>query len=234
MNKIGKNNNELKLDELDKKIILMLQMDSEISTEFIANFMGISEKIIKSRILTLEQNNIIVKKYGFNFKKNGNNTKENVEDIIDYKLASVLIKTKNAIPILKKLRRCPFVVNSFCKTGEFNIISFFIGKDFEDVNKILDKCYWTDPNIKSILSDFLFNPLDDFIFKVNFNLEDYITHGCPNEVYCNKKNKKILSNLVAQSLINRDKIKSKDEENTDFMEKMNLDKHKINLLEELE
>lgn len=175
--------NPFTIDEIDKEILSIIQTEPSIEISDLAEKMNKSENIISSRILKLERRNLLSTLRGINAKK------------IEICLASAEICTKNPVAVMNKLKNCPYVINAFRKTGTNDVLVLFASKEISSTDEILNKCYRTDSNIKSIDVSYIFEPMKDFIFPLNFAIDQDVI--CRNE--CNSyKTSKTYNNLKSK------------------------------------
>ncbi|MCK4381432.1 MAG: AsnC family transcriptional regulator, partial [Candidatus Lokiarchaeota archaeon] len=100
---------KLKLDDVDKQIIALVQEDPNRTHTEIASKINRSQPTVGMRIKKLEKNGILQFQPGINFKK------------VDLHLATVEIKTKNPKEIMYMAKHCPFMLNAFKLSGEHNV-----------------------------------------------------------------------------------------------------------------
>jgi DNA-binding Lrp family transcriptional regulator len=157
------------IDDMDKALLNVIQQNPSADVSDLAERLNKSENVIGSRILKLERRDLLSTIRGINAKK------------IEISLASAEISTKNPIAVMNKLRNCPYVVNAFRKTGTNDVLVMFASKEIASTDEILNKCYRTDPNIKTIDVSYIFEPMKDFVFPINFAVGGDVV--CRNE--CN-------------------------------------------------
>jgi len=97
---------KLKLDDIDRKIISLIQQEPNLTHTQIAKKINRSQPTVGMRIKKLEKSGILQFQPGINFKK------------VELFLAKVELKTKNPEEILEMAKFCPFMRNAFRLSGE--------------------------------------------------------------------------------------------------------------------
>ena len=104
---------KLKLDDIDRRIITLVQEDPNLTHTQIAEKINRSQPTVGMRIKKLEKEGILQFQPGINFKR------------VDLFLASVELNTKRPNEILDMARFCPFMLNAFRLSGSHNICILF-------------------------------------------------------------------------------------------------------------
>lgn len=119
------------LDDIDRDILRLLQIDARKSYREIQNDLGISIGTIHNRITKLKDNNIIE---GYTIKLN--NTK------LGYKLTfliRVIIDGKYTEEVLNEIKKKPEVCSVFHTTGEQSALLICRFRESEDVHDFIRK-----------------------------------------------------------------------------------------------
>lgn len=162
-------NEILKIDETDKKIIMLLQENPDLTHSEIAEKVGKSQPAVGARIIKLKRKNLVATQVGMNFKK------------LDLKLAYVTMNLKNPQAIIPKLAECPFIIHAFKTSGATNIFALIGGADIGEIDKLIDQCIRGDSNVSNITVNFILTSAKDLILPLNFEIENAIDMGCgPN------------------------------------------------------
>jgi len=187
---------EAKIDEVDKKIINLLQKNPDLSTSEIAEKVYKTETSVGARITKLKRENLLDTQIGVNYKKN--------KDIC---LTFCNLTTKNSYDVLEKAKMCPFVFNAFNKTGSSNIIMIMNSPDIDIAQKVIDHCFRSDPNIKSIKADYIITSAKDLILPISFEIEKF-ENGC--EAKCKVKQNEInrVKNLYVENRTSKPELQS--------------------------
>mgnify|MGYP000490911529 CR=1 FL=1 len=115
------------IDEIDKKIIEILKLDSRIPFLKIAKQIGISEAAVRQRIKKLVETGIL-KRFTIEVKKEAS--------------AIMLISVDPSIPTFKvsvELRKINGVEKIYEVTGESDIVVFLSAGNIDELNSCIDK-----------------------------------------------------------------------------------------------
>jgi DNA-binding Lrp family transcriptional regulator len=160
---------KLKLDEIDRQIISLVQENPSLTHTEIATKINRSQPTVGMRIKKLEASGILVFQPGINFKK------------VDLHLATVEIKTKNPEDILAMARHCPFMLNAFRLSGEHNICILLASSKLQKLDNIVNYHFRNNPQIQNASMEVVIEIAKDFILPIDFNSEDHdptIEEGC--------------------------------------------------------
>jgi len=189
-------NEKLKIDEVDKQIIQLLQNNPEMTHSEISEKVHKSQPAVGARIIKLRRKNLLNTQIGINFKE------------VDIKLAKVEMFVKNVGEILKNMSKCPFVLHALKMTGNTNLMVLLAAPDIKTVDLMVDRCFRTHPDIITINVSFIISSVKDLILPVNFDIELFDKYGCGSNgclVHNGEDDK--LKDLIRQS---RNKALKKD------------------------
>ena len=126
------NNDAIKLDGIDKKILQMLMENSRRPILEIAKNIGISGAAIHQRLRKLEKNNLII----------GSSIKVNTK-ILGYTtmafIGIFLDRATNNKTVVNQLKEIKEILECHYTTGDWSILAKLICKDNEDLMEILTK-----------------------------------------------------------------------------------------------
>lgn len=131
-----------KLDDIDKKILSILQKDSNTSYRVIQDELGISIGTIHNRIAKLKENNII---QGYSIRINNKK--------LGYKLTFLIriqIRGKYTAKILSELAKRKEVCAVFHTTGEQSAALICRFKESDEVHKFIREINEKDPVTRSV------------------------------------------------------------------------------------
>ncbi len=177
----------LGIDEIDGKIIDMIELNPEISHLKIAKAIERSQPAVGARIIKLKRNRLLSKQVGISLMD------------VDLKVAILFISTKEVEEIIKKIKECPFVSYAFKITGEYNIFCFIVAPTLTIINKIVNFLR-KDQNITNFKLNFLIEPILDFVIPIhlaagktyiNSLREHIINKDFPSSEYMKLNKKKI-------------------------------------------
>ena len=117
---------KLKLDDVDRQIITLVQEDPNLTHTQIAEKINRSQPTVGMRIKKLEKSGILQFQPGINFKK------------VELFLATVEINTSNPNEILEMATCCPFMLNAFRLSGEHNICILLASSKIHKLDAIVN------------------------------------------------------------------------------------------------
>lgn len=156
----------LEIDDTDKEIIEILQKEPEMTHALIAEKVRKSQPAIGARIIKLKRKNLLSEIVGADFNR------------LDLKLARIELATKNVDTIWKRFENCPYIVNCFKLTGEFNLMIEIVAPNVATIEKFVDNCLRKDPVIIDIRMNFIIDSLRKYIVPLHFDIEKYEDTGC--------------------------------------------------------
>ncbi|MHA2288819.1 MAG: Lrp/AsnC family transcriptional regulator [Promethearchaeota archaeon] len=160
---------KLKLDDIDRRIITLVQGDPNLTHTQIAEKIDRSQPTVGMRIKKLEKEGILQFQPGINFKK------------VDLFLASVELNTKRPNEILDMAKFCPFMLNAFRLSGSHNICILLASSKLDKLDNIVNYHFRSDPNVQSVSMNMVTEIAKDFILPVDFESEEHlptIEAGC--------------------------------------------------------
>jgi len=171
---------KLKLDDIDRQIITLVQEDPNLTHTQIAERINRSQPTVGMRIKKLEKSGILQFQPGINFKK------------VDLFLATVEINSSNPEEIMEMARCCPFMLNAFRLSGEHNICILLASSKLDKLDAIVNYHFRKNPEISSVSLEVVTDIAKDFILPIDFDSE----HHEPNEeVGCGEKCKYKLAKM---------------------------------------
>jgi DNA-binding Lrp family transcriptional regulator len=160
---------KLKLDDIDRQIISLVQENPALTHTEIATRINRSQPTVGMRIKKLEKSGILQFQPGINFKK------------VDLHLATVELKTKNPEDILAMARHCPFMLNAFRLSGDHNICILLASSKLQKLDNIVNYHFRNNPEIQNTSMEVVIEIAKDFILPIDFDSEDHdptIEEGC--------------------------------------------------------
>ena len=175
---------KLKLDEIDKKIISIVQEFPNSTHTEIANQINRSQPTVGMRIKKLEKEGILQFQPGINFKK------------VDLYIAMVEIKTKNPEVIMAMAKHCPFMLNAFRLSGEHNLCILLASSQLIKLEKIVN--YHFRNNTDYVSMEIITDIAKDFILPIDFDSDEQDPNeleGCGDQCkYRIAKNNELTTN----------------------------------------
>lgn len=201
----------LSIDDLDKRILNLLQNDPHIAHSDISQKLNRNKSVISSRILKLERGNILKTQIGIDCNKT------------DIKLASIDISTKNNIDFYERVKNCPFIVQAFKKTGFNNINILLAAPDVHLADQIINTCFRNDEDIKNIEVNYVISSIKDMVLSLDLDIKEFNEYGCNKN--CQQKRKALDK---VKKLIKNDRkygIIGINEKSMEMMEPILVSKH---------
>jgi DNA-binding Lrp family transcriptional regulator len=159
----------LKLDDIDRQIISIVQEDPNITHTDIAERINRSQPTVGMRIKKLEKSGVLVFQPGINFKK------------VNLFLATVEVKTKDPDELMEMAKCCPFMLNAFRLSGEHNISILLASSKLDKLDNIINYHFRRNPDIGSVSMEIVTDIAKDFILPIDFDSEDHnptLEDGC--------------------------------------------------------
>ena len=153
---------KLKLDDIDRRIITLVQDDPNLTHTEIAHQINRSQPTVGMRIKKLEKEGILQFQPGINFRK------------VELYLASVELNTKRPNDILEMAKFCPFMLNAFRLSGAHNIMIFLASSKLDKLDNIVNYHFRSDPGVTSVSMNMVTEIAKDFIMPVDFESEEHI------------------------------------------------------------
>ncbi|MFX0175526.1 MAG: Lrp/AsnC family transcriptional regulator [Candidatus Hodarchaeota archaeon] len=169
---------KLKLDDIDRQIISLVQEDPNLTHTQIAEKIDRSQPTVGMRIKKLEKAGVLQFQPGINFK------------VVDLFLATVEINTKNPEPVMEMGKCCPFVLNAFRLSGGHNMCVLLASSKLHKLDAIVNYHFRKNSDVSSVSMEIVTDIAKDFILPIDFDSE----HHEPNEEEgCGEKCKVLLA-----------------------------------------
>ena len=169
-------NKNFKIDDDDKRIILYLQSDPEMTHSNIGDEIGKSQPAVGARIAKLKKKQFLGVQKGVNFK-----------EVDQFHLVQVSIAALNTRKILDRMQKCPFIITGFRATGGTSLIVYIAGHSLEKIDDIIDFCIRNDENVKEIETAIILKYMKDLVLPYNFDCEYIEDVGCLDCKHCAMK-----------------------------------------------
>ena len=169
---------KLKLDDVDRQIITLVQEDPSLTHTQIAEKINRSQPTVGMRIKKLEKSGILQFQPGINFKK------------VELFLATVEVNTKNPTEIMDMAKCCPFMLNAFRLSGEHNICILLASSKLEKLDAVVNYHFRNNRDVTMTSMEVVTEIAKDLILPIDFDSED---HEPNEEVGCGEKCKYLLA-----------------------------------------
>jgi DNA-binding Lrp family transcriptional regulator len=148
---------EVSIDNIDKKIISLLQKDPGITHTEIAKEVNRSQPTIGLRIKKLEKAGIMNFQAGLNLK------------VADVLIARVDVQTNNPEKMLNEIKDCPYIINGFQLSGTYNLSLLIANSTLKHLDIIINEHFRNDPDVQKIHMEIVTNIINDFVLPMNMN-----------------------------------------------------------------
>ncbi len=162
-------NELLDIDDTDKEIIEILQKKPESTHSAIAEKVHKSQPAVGARIIKLKRKFLLTETIGSEINK------------IDIKFARIELSTKNVEPLWNSFQNCPFIINSFKMTGEYNLLIEIVAPNVRTIENFIDNCLRKNKSILDIRTNFVIDSLRKYIVPLHFEIEKFENSGCSYE-----------------------------------------------------
>jgi DNA-binding Lrp family transcriptional regulator len=162
----------LDLDDLDKKIIGVLQNHPDLNNQEIATEIHLNPVVVESRVLKLKRRNILSEKFGVDFDRS------------EIRLAQIELEVRNVNEMWNRLEKCPYISNCFKTTGESNMIVEIFAPSSRSVDNFVDFCLRKDKNVDSIKTKFILSSMRRYPSHINFDFEKFESGNFKNDCWC--------------------------------------------------
>ncbi len=151
------------LDDIDKKIIDLLQEDTTLTHSKIAEQLDRSQPAIGARIKKMTEKGILATQIGVDFQK-----------MTELNLVKVSMKTTRAEDIMELAQCCPFILNAMKTSGDYNIILFMASRNLKTLDNVVDRHFRNKDYVKKLAMDLITQSAKKLVFPVNFIIEDKV------------------------------------------------------------
>lgn len=166
---------KLKLDDIDRKIISLIQNDPNITHSEIAQKVERSQPTIGMRLKKLTNSGVLKIQAGLNFKT--------VEDIF---LAFVYLKTDDPEAVMSQASHCPFMMNAYKLSGEYNIILSLASAKLDKLDGLVNSHFRNKEDIHSVKMEVVIDIAKDLVLPINFALQDELDPASGTCEHCLK------------------------------------------------
>jgi DNA-binding Lrp family transcriptional regulator len=163
-----------KLDEIDKKIITMINKDWEQGITKIGRELGLSHTAIRSRIKRLKRDLIKV------------NCNVDVERL-GLKLFLICLEARFKSKVVDHVKNCPKIINFFDTYGEHNFIILALAENIETMESMIEQCFsfnFTDITKYTVVpitnSPFMYQPIKFYTKKEKEQMKCNFKTICPD------------------------------------------------------
>jgi len=151
--------NLLKIDDIDRNIIQIVQEEPNLTHTQIAKRVKRSQPTVGMRIRKLEEAGVLKFQAGINLKT------------VDLSSANVHISTDNPEALEALIEKCPFMLNGFRQSGIYNFSIIIVAYRIEQLDQIVNNHFRNNPEIHRVEMNIITNVINDFVlpFKLDFD-----------------------------------------------------------------
>ncbi|MFX1276196.1 MAG: Lrp/AsnC family transcriptional regulator [Promethearchaeota archaeon] len=165
---------KVKLDAIDRQIISLIQKNPNMTHSEIAEKVNRSQPTIGGRLKKLLDSGILKIQAGVNFQT------------ADIFLAFVYLKTDSPDEIMNMASHCPFMMNAYKSSGEFNIILLLASPKLEKLDGLVNSHFRNKSEIYSVKMEIILDIAKEFILPINLELQEELDPGSGECAYCKK------------------------------------------------
>ncbi|MFX1274765.1 MAG: Lrp/AsnC family transcriptional regulator [Promethearchaeota archaeon] len=143
------------IDEIDEKIIEILQKEPNLTHTVIAKKVNRSQPTIGHRIKKLVDSGLLSYHAGLNLKN------------IDLCSAKVEIKTNNPEHVNNVINHCPHMIHALEISGQNNFEIIIISEQLKDLDKIVNYHFRNNPEIKKVKMEVILDIYNDLIIPIS-------------------------------------------------------------------
>ena len=160
---------KLKLDDIDRKIITLVQERPHLTHTEIADQIDRSQPTVGMRIKKLEKSGVLQFQPGINFKK------------VEIFMATVEVNTKDPDTLMDMAKCCPFMLNAFRVSGEHNVTILLASTELRKLENVVNYHFRGKPDVSRVSMEIVTGIAKDFILPIDFDSEDHdptLEEGC--------------------------------------------------------
>jgi DNA-binding Lrp family transcriptional regulator len=156
----------LDIDGDDRKILSLVQKNSNITQAEIATSINKIQPAVGARLLKLERKRLLSTQFGINLSTTR------------IPMALVRMYAKHSKQILNSIECCPNVLNAFTTLGRTNLTVILAGSSIEKLEDIVEQHFRSNPEIKHVEMAVVMEPINDTILPVDLTMETHDVLKC--------------------------------------------------------
>ncbi|MCD6445298.1 Lrp/AsnC family transcriptional regulator [Candidatus Bathyarchaeota archaeon] len=142
------------LDEIDRKIVSLLEENPEISQSVMASKLKISQPAVHARLKRLRNHGIITHVVGINLNR------------VNLYMAKVDMTAKDPWKVLDFFKKCPMYINGFVTSGKYNLCLFFISEKLSAIESCINFHIRKNPNVTDVEFNVVITTAKDFVVPI--------------------------------------------------------------------
>ena len=143
-----------KLDEIDKKIVEILQNNPTTTHTMIAKKVNRSQPTVGIRIKKLEESGVLQYQAGLNLKN------------FNLYYAKVDIQTKNPNSLIRTINECPHMIHALKLSGLNNFEIIISSPKLEDLDKIINFHFRNNSDITHVSMEVILDIINEFLLPI--------------------------------------------------------------------
>lgn len=147
-----------KLDEIDIKIISILQENPNTSHTRIAKMVDRSQPAVGSRIQKLRKQGLLKMEYGLDMAR------------VDLSSAQVRFSTTDPVFVTKLVEVSPFIVSCLRVSGKRNYSIVVVAEDLPKLDRIIDLHFRNQESIKNLKVELITSLPKPFVVPIHVNI----------------------------------------------------------------
>jgi DNA-binding Lrp family transcriptional regulator len=161
---------KFEMDDIDQEIIKLIQKEPNITHTEIAEHVNRSQPTVGMRIKRLEDAGLLQFQAGLNLRA-----------AKDFYLAKIELKTNRPDEMLQIVEKCPFMLNAFRLSGDFNVSVILASRKLTTIDKIVNEFFRDNEIVLTVRMDIINDVLDDFVLPIDMDFENC---DCPLKKLC--------------------------------------------------
>ncbi|MFX1277164.1 MAG: Lrp/AsnC family transcriptional regulator [Promethearchaeota archaeon] len=152
-------NQTLILDEIDKKIVTIIQKNPTITHTKLARKVNRSQPTIGMRIKKLEESGLLKFQAGLSVKN------------LDCYFAKVNIQTSDPSKLKQIIISCPHIIQGYRLSGSTNFVMIIACSALKELDKIVNYHFRKNPEVKIVNTEIISEIITEFVIPVDFRTE---------------------------------------------------------------
>ncbi len=150
----------LKMDEIDRQIIQLVQEQPSLTHTQIASKVNRSQPTVGMRIRKLEEAGVLQFQAGINIKS------------ANLYFARVDLQTRYPEKIYEIVGSCPFMLNVFKLSGNLNMSILLAGFNLSELDKVVNYHFRNNSEVKEVSMNIITDVMSDFILPLDLNFDN--------------------------------------------------------------
>jgi len=163
----------MELDKVDREIITMFSKNPRVSQEEIAEKLEMSQPSIAGRVKNLRERGALQTIVGIDPLK------------MRLNIAKVDVSTTDASSILKMFKNCPYFINGYSVSGDYNVCLFLMSESIATMEAIINHHIRTRKNVSDVKFNVVISTEKPLIVPTALSVEKQTEPPCGTKLECN-------------------------------------------------